>query len=116
MDPQGHVLRHRTASGRNLTNQWDISEMDGKLLCSIQVASGPIVHVALVVKSLRHRNRRGGEFGCWPLGSTREQWSVEHGVYDALLDPPHPMLPPMQLVLTNAPPDVAARLALICAD
>lgn len=115
MDTLAHVLRHRTASGRDLVNQWDLAD-DSKLLVSIQVASGPVVCLALVVKSLRHRNRRAGEFGCWPLGSTREQWAVEHGTYDAWLDPPHPLLPPMSLILSNAPPDVAERLSRICAD
>lgn len=108
-------LRHRTASGGALENLWDIDD-DDRLLCSIRVASGPLVHVALVVRHVRRRVRRNFEFGCWPLGSTREQWRVEFGVYDGYLDPPHPLLPAMTLLLTNAPPDIAARLARIAAD
>lgn len=115
MDTRGHVLRHRTAVGRDTTNAWDI-DVDDRLLCAIQVASAPLVHVVLTVKSLRRRNRRAGEFGCWPISSTRENWAIEHGTYDAWLEPPHPLLPPMSLILANAPPDVAERLARICAD
>lgn len=108
-------LRHRSASGGAIENLFDV-DVDDRLLCSIRVASGPLVHVALVVKSVRRRVRSRFEFGCWPLGATREQWRVEHGVFDAYLEPPHPLLPAMTLLLTNTPPEVAALLARITAD
>lgn len=110
-----HVLRHRSASGGRLENLWDLDD-DGRVLASIRVASGPLVHVAIAVKSVRRRNRRNQEFGCWPIGSTREQWAIEHGVYDAHLEPPHPLLPPMSLTLSNCPADVASSLARVVAD
>lgn len=110
-----HRLRHRSASGGFLENLFDIDD-DDRLLCSIRVASGPLVHVSLVVKNVRVRNRAHFEFGCWPLGATREQWRVEHGVLDGYLPPPHPLLPAMTLLLTNTPAEIAAKLARITAE
>lgn len=106
-----HVLRHRTARGY-ADNQWDLSD-DGLLLVSIRVASAPTVCLPIIVKSVRARRRRNGEFGCWRLDSSGENWRVEHGVYDAWLDPPHPLLPALSLVLLNAPADVSQRLGEI---
>ncbi len=104
-----HRLRHVTASGGNLVNRWDLDK-DGKLLVSIQVAYGPVVHLPLAVRSVRDRVRARGEFAIWCVSGSGEVWRVEYGVLDAWLDPPHPLLPAMSLLLTNAPPEVAERL------
>jgi hypothetical protein len=99
-------LRHRTASG-GLVNQWDL-DADDKLLCSIQVASGPLVYVVLTVKGVRTRVRERGEYAIRCVSGDGSVWAVEQGVFDA--DREAPELPPMSLVLTHAPPEVAARL------
>lgn len=107
-----HHLRHISASGGALENHWDI-DTDDRLLVSIQCASAPLVHIALVVRGVRRRRRDHGEFGIWCVSSNGECWKVEHGCYDAHLDPPHPLLPPMSLLLTNCPEDVADRLRIL---
>lgn len=107
-----HHLRHVSASGGALDNHWCI-DFDDKLLVSIRCAAAPLVHLALVVRSVGKRVRARGEFGIWCVSSSGECWRVEHGCHDAHLDPPHPLLPPMSLLLTNCPEDVADRLRLI---
>jgi len=108
-----HHLRHVSASGGDLSNHWAIDDHDDKLLVSIRCGSAETVHLALVVRSVGKRVRARGEFGIWCISSTGEGWIVEHGCYDAHLDPPHPLLPAMSLLLTNAPEDVADRLRII---
>lgn len=113
MDPMQHLLRHRSASGGAIANLWELDDKDDRLLVCIRVAEGPVVHLPLTVRSLRKRVRMRGEFGIWSVSSSGECWAVEHGCYDAHLDPPHPVLPPLSLLLTNAPEAVAERLYLI---
>lgn len=102
-----------SASGGDLTNHWSLDPQDDRLLVSIQCGAAPLVHLALVVRSVPRRRRDHGEFGIWCISSSGEGWRVEHGCYDAHLDPPHPLLPPMSLLLTNCPEDVADRLRIL---
>ena len=105
-----HVLRHSTSAGGSDVNRWDLSD-DNKILASILVASGPLVHVAISVASIRSRVRMRGEYAMWCISTGADAWRIEHGVYDAHLDPPHPLLPAISLVLLNAPELVGLRLA-----
>jgi hypothetical protein len=106
-----HHLRHRSASGGSLTNHFDFDWSDHTIICSIQVASAQLVHVALRVLPIKRRNRLKGEYGIWSLSSSNEVWRLEQGVYDDHLPPPHPLLPLLTLVLTNTPAAVAWALA-----
>jgi hypothetical protein len=108
-----HYLRHSSASGSDLTNMWDLDPHDGRILASIRVASGPLVHVPIAVASVRKRLRARQEFAIWCVSTAGDVWMVEHGCYDAHLEPPHPLLPPMSLCLSHAPENVARQLMAV---
>ena len=92
-------------------NRWCLDTDGETVLACIRVASAPVVHVAITVRRLSRRQFQLGEFAIFCLGSAGDSWRLEHGVYDARLPPPHPLLPDMALLLTNAPEDVGMQLA-----
>jgi hypothetical protein len=108
------VLRHRSASGDAMANRWEL-DVDGALLVCIQVGGAEPVSIPIRIASVRTRRRDRGEFAIMAISGSGECWRVEHGTYDAHLPAPHPRLPDLCLLLANAPPDVAARLAEIAA-
>lgn len=91
-----------------MVNLWDLDAEDRRILAVIQVSSGPVVNVAIAVRKASRRSRQRHEFAIWSLGS--ETWQVEHGVYDLHLGDPHPLLPPMSLLLTNTPERLATTM------
>ena len=98
-----HSLRHVTASSIRLQpeNVWQLDPVDARILASIRVAAGPLVHVAIRIAYMANRSRPRGEFAIMRVdGST---WAVEHGTFDEGMPAPHPLLPPMGLLLTHAP-------------
>lgn len=109
------VLRHKSAAGGSPDNVWDLDPEDGRLLVSIRVASAPVVHLALPVAHASKRRRELGEYAIWSVSASAETWRVEHGIYDAHLPPPHPLLPDVSLVLTNTPERMARKLSQLAA-
>ena len=92
-------------------NRWLFDAEAGAILACIQVASAGPVHVAIRVRNPRDRCRARGEFAISCLGTAADCWRVEHGVFDGHLGPPHPLLPDLTLLLTNAPEPVGRMLA-----
>jgi len=106
----GHQLAHRSA-GSAPVNVFDLDWNDSRILACIRVASGPVVYVPIAVKPLRHRDRSRHEFAIVCISSCADRWAIEHGVYDAHLPAPHPLLPAMSLLLTHVPVNIAKRLS-----
>lgn len=106
-----HHLIHRSAAGSATSNVWDLDWSDSTILASIQAGSAPIVHVAIRVRPVLHRDRKKNEFAIVCVSGDADRWAIESGVYDAHL--PDPVLPAMSLMLTHAPVNIAKVLSRI---